>query len=391
MVTGGLTATTAYAALPPPTVAPAPQPSPPSPPPPGDDDGSGDDGSGDDGNGDDGNGDDGNGDTEGAADPVDGEEAVEAPAGGELEKVRRQIEALHNQIGSATDAYNAAAERARRQQRAVDALNRRVKDNEATLRDLRNRAGAMARAQYRGGGFPVATRLTLADDPEAYIRSLGLLRKGQRATSGVIGRLDRLGRELADDREAAADRHTELEDTRKKRGAAKKRIEAKLKQARKLESSLAAEERARLRELEEQTARARQLRWLKTGVLEEINGEASERGKKAVTYALAQLGKDYEWGAEGPETFDCSGLTLRAWEAAEVPIPRTSQEQWRQLERVDIADMRPGDLIIYKEDASHVGMYLGDGEIVHAPRTGRQIRVEGAGSLPILGVVRPDA
>ncbi len=105
---------------------------------------------------------------------------------------------------------------------------------------------------------------------------------------------------------------------------------------------------------------------------------------------MAQIGKDYEWGAEGPDTFDCSGLMLRAWEAAGERIPRTSQEQWRLLPRVEITDMRPGDLIVYKKDAGHVGMYVGDGMMVHAPRTGRQITLAGAGSLPILGVVRPD-
>ena len=118
---------------------------------------------------------------------------------------------------------------------------------------------------------------------------------------------------------------------------------------------------------------------------------SSARGRKAVAFAMAQIGKDYEWGAEGPDTFDCSGLTLRAWEAAGRTIPRTSQEQWKRLPRVAVTGMRPGDLIVYQSDASHVGLYVGDGVMVHAPRTGRPITLAGAGSLPILGVVRPDA
>ncbi|MGO4429614.1 C40 family peptidase, partial [Streptomyces sp. MCAF7] len=104
----------------------------------------------------------------------------------------------------------------------------------------------------------------------------------------------------------------------------------------------------------------------------------------------AQLGKDYVWGAEGPDTYDCSGLTQQAWAAGGRSIPRTSQEQWRQLQKVSVERMRPGDLIIYFKDASHVGMYVGDGAIIHAPRPGRQVTVAGAGSMPILGVVRPD-
>src|SRR5699024_11663565 len=68
------------------------------------------------------------------------------------------------------------------------------------------------------------------------------------------------------------------------------------------------------------------------------------------------------WGAEGPTSYDCSGLTSQAWAAAGRPIPRTSQEQWRLLPHIAIKDMRPGDLIIYHADATHVGMYVGNGQ-----------------------------
>ena len=190
-------------------------------------------------------------------------------------------------------------------------------------------------------------------------------------------------------REASA-KWRKLEADRKLKADAKKKIEKELKQAEKLESRLAKDELKQLRELEDEAAWARQSAWLKSGVLDEIMGKASKEGKRALAYATNQIGKDYEWGAEGPRTFDCSGLTLRAWQAAGEEIPRTSQEQWKQLPHVPIRKMRPGDLIIYKRDASHVAMYVGDGKMVHAPRTGRQITIGGAGSLLIKGMVRPD-
>ncbi|PWS48467.1 glycoside hydrolase, partial [Streptomyces sp. ZEA17I] len=121
-----------------------------------------------------------------------------------------------------------------------------------------------------------------------------------------------------------------------------------------------------------------------------VSGEATAAGRAAVAFASAQIGKPYVWGATGPGSYDCSGLTSQAWAAAGRPIPRTSQEQWRLLPRIDIRDMRPGDLIIYHADASHVGMYVGDGAIVHSPRPGRHVTLAGAGSMKILGVVRPD-
>ncbi|MCG3040110.1 NlpC/P60 family protein [Streptomyces sp. S1A] len=308
-----------------------------------------------------------------------------------LERLRKKIEKLHDSAESATEEYNAADERAAKQRREIVRLARAIVRTRGQLDDLRDRAGAMARAQYRGGGLPPSARLVLGDDPEDFLRDLDLLHKGDQAAKGLIAKLRTANEDLDEYADEATGRWAKLESDRKRKAKAKKDIEAELAKAEKLESRLEADELERLRELEDEAAWARQARWLESGVLEEIDQRASARGRKAVGYAMAQIGKDYEWGAEGPGTFDCSGLTLRAWEAAGLRIPRTSQEQWRLLPRVEVTDMRPGDLIVYKSDASHVGMYVGDGVMVHAPRTGRQITTAGAGSLPILGVVRPDA
>ncbi|MBB1244369.1 C40 family peptidase [Streptomyces durbertensis] len=317
--------------------------------------------------------------------------AADAARTARLEKVRRRIAELHDQAGSATDAYNAAQQKVRRQERRIADLARRIDNNRVRLDKLNDQAGAMARAQYRGLGLPVNQRLAVERDPERFLHSLGLLRQGQRATRGVINDLAETQETLRSYAKKAGRQWEQLEADRKARAKAKKKIEEKLKAAEKLESELASDDRARLAELEDQASYRRQLDWLRSGVLEEINGTASAKGRAALAFALDQIGRDYEWGATGPRTFDCSGLTLRAWEAAGVRIPRTSQQQWQGLKRVPIKDMRPGDLIIYKTDASHVGMYVGDGTMVHSPRTGRQVRVEGVGALPIRGVVRPDA
>jgi cell wall-associated NlpC family hydrolase len=189
----------------------------------------------------------------------------------------------------------------------------------------------------------------------------------------------------------AADRWKKLDAERRAKAAAKKRIERQISAAENLESQLEKKDRERLAELEKQAALKAQTRWLDTGILKRIHGRASAQGEKAVAFAAAQLGKPYVWGAEGPKAYDCSGLTSQAWAAAGHPIPRTSQEQWKQLKHIGVTDMRPGDLVIYFDDASHVALYIGDGTIIQAPRPGRDVTIAGAGSMPILGVVRPDA
>ncbi|WAP58285.1 C40 family peptidase [Streptomyces sp. S465] len=118
---------------------------------------------------------------------------------------------------------------------------------------------------------------------------------------------------------------------------------------------------------------------------------SADAGKRALAYALAQIGKPYVWGAEGPNSFDCSGLTSSAWAHAGRTIPRTSQEQWRQLPRVPISRLRPGDLVIYYKGASHVAMYAGNGQVVQAPRPGQRVKLSPLASNPVQGAVRPGA
>ncbi|WP_274914096.1 C40 family peptidase [Streptomyces sp. WZ-12] len=314
------------------------------------------------------------------------------PDGGarHLDEVRKEIEGLYRAAERATDAYNAAEEQVQLQQKKIVELARTIVAAQGRLAVLKRQAGALASAQYRAGGIPPEAKLVLNADPEAFLANADLVRKGQQAVKGVIGQLTHLKSDLDGYAQDASHRWEQLEADRQKKDAARKQINDKIDAAKALESRLAAKEKDRLRKLEDEQALLTQQKWLDSGALRDIRGKATEQGKKAISYATSQIGKDYVWGAVGPNTFDCSGLTLRAWQAAGRTIPRTSQEQWRQLPRVPLKEMRPGDLVIYFSDASHVGMYLGDGAIVHAPRPGRQVTITGAGSMPILGVVRPD-
>ncbi|MGW5634932.1 C40 family peptidase [Streptomyces sp. NPDC003832] len=308
----------------------------------------------------------------------------------DLEAVRKKLDRLYHDASVATDAYNLAEDKSERQSAEIVALAQKIVKGKKKLAELKKRAGSAAAAQYRNGGLPDGAHLVLSDDPEEFLDGAGRVIQGERATKGLLGELNRTQQDLEQYAKDASAQWEKLEANRKDRARAKKKIKKQIAAAEKLESELEAEEKERLAELERQAALRAQTQWLDSGILDAIDGEASAQGRKAVAYATAQLGKPYEWGAEGPDTFDCSGLTSQAWAAAGQPIPRTSQEQWKQLKRIAVEDMRPGDLIIYNDDASHVGMYVGDGAIVHAPRPGRTVTVAGAGSMPILAVVRPD-
>ncbi|MEU7022530.1 NlpC/P60 family protein [Streptomyces sp. NPDC046203] len=306
-----------------------------------------------------------------------------------LEEVRLEIDGLYREAATATDAYNLAEERAKRQSGEIVRLARMIENGRKRIEGLKAQAGAAARAQYRNGGLPEGAQLVLTNDPQLFLDNAGRLQEGQKATKDLISDLTRTQDELTTYAKEAGDNWTKLEAGRVKQAQAKKEINDKIEAAKKLESKLAADELARLRALELREQNRAQTAWLGSGILAGLSDRTSPEAKRAVEFATAQIGKPYVWGAEGPNSYDCSGLTQSAWIAAGRTIPRTSQEQWRLLPHIDIKDMRPGDLIIYFHDASHVGMYVGDGRIVHAPRPGRDVTITGAGTMDILGVVRP--
>ncbi|ELP67330.1 NlpC/P60 family protein [Streptomyces turgidiscabies] len=317
--------------------------------------------------------------------------SVTLPPNKDLEAVHKKLEQLYHDAAVATDAYNAAEEQTERQSAEIVELAREIVKGQKRLAELKDRAGAAARSQYRSGGMPPEARLWLSGNPQAWLEGVDRIRQGQKATTGLLAEMARTQQDLELYARDASAQWTKLETSRKARAAAQKKIKQQIAAAEQLESQLQKKEKERLAELERAAAAKAQTSWLSSGILDDIDGSATAQGKKAVEFATAQIGKAYEWGAEGPDTFDCSGMTSAAWAAAGVPIPRTSQQQWAQLPHVDVKDMRPGDLIVYFDDASHIAMYIGDGKMVHAPRPGRTITIAGAGTMPILGVVRPSA
>ncbi|MFD4502081.1 NlpC/P60 family protein [Streptomyces sp. NPDC058457] len=313
------------------------------------------------------------------------------PPDKDLEAVREKLDDLYHDAAVATDAYNAAEEAAQKQSAEIVGLAKKIVKGQQQLDELKERAGRAAAAQYRTGGLPDSAQLILSDNPTQFLDGAGRVLQGQRATKALLRELTRTQQDLKQYAADAADQWNRLEAGRKAKAAAKKKIKQRIAAAEKLESTLEKKQKERLAELEREAAYKAQTAWLGTGILDEIHTKASAAGKKAVAFATAQLGKPYVWGAEGPDSYDCSGLTSQAWASAGKPIPRTSEEQWKQLKHIDVEDMRPGDLVIYYDDASHVAMYIGDGAIIQAPRPGRTVSIGGAGSMPILGVVRPDA
>jgi cell wall-associated NlpC family hydrolase len=117
--------------------------------------------------------------------------------------------------------------------------------------------------------------------------------------------------------------------------------------------------------------------------------EGNAAGAVAVRAALSQLGKPYRWAAAGPDSYDCSGLTMWAWGQAGVSLPHNSGSQYAGTKRVDQSDLQPGDLLFFGSPIHHVGMYIGDGQMVEAPYTGAVVRINDAVRSDYVGAGRP--
>lgn len=108
----------------------------------------------------------------------------------------------------------------------------------------------------------------------------------------------------------------------------------------------------------------------------------------AVAWALERVGEPYLWGGTGEGGYDCSGLSLQAFAQIGVSIPRVSWQQFNATARVNVADLAPGDLVFFGSPIGHLGIYIGDGKMVEAPRTGLNIRVSKIGRRDLVGAGR---
>ncbi|MGC9380422.1 NlpC/P60 family protein [Streptomyces sp. MH13] len=347
-----------------------------------------------------------------------------------LEEVEKKVDDLYRQAGSATEKYNAAKERTAKQRKRVDTLLDDVAERTQRLNEAREALGSFASAQYRtGAAVPETATFLLADSPQDYFdRNHLMSRLTGRQKDAVDDYVTQQSATVEKRREATESLET-LTASQSELRTAKSTVQKKLATARELLSELTAEEKARLAAIEEKKREeaARRAAELAKQQAEErerqeeaaqresgaATGSAGSSGsggtgtgsgsttpesshgtkaEKALAFARAQMGKPYVWGATGPGSYDCSGLTQAAWKAAGVTLPRTTYDQVDAGTTVAVSQAQPGDLVFFYDDLSHVGLYIGDGMMIHAPKPGAYVREESIfydGESSIHSVVRP--
>ncbi|MFI9583738.1 NlpC/P60 family protein [Streptomyces sp. NPDC052236] len=285
--------------------------------------------------------------------------------------VKAQVDRLYEEVTQATEKYNGADEKAAALQKQVTNLQETAARKQGELNEMRGRLGSIAAGQYRAGGLDPSLQLFLSADPDTYLEEASDIERLSARQSGMLEQFLLQQRALKQQRSQATEKLADLEDTRKELGSRKKEIQGKLAEAQRLLNKLTAAERTKIAADEDRANRSNDRVDLGN------EASASQRAAAAFNAAKSRVGMPYVWGASGPNSFDCSGLTSWSFRQAGVSIPRTSQAQAGAGTRINsLSALKPGDLIIMRGDLSHVGFYAGNGQILHAPKPGAQVRYE---------------
>ncbi|MFD0330917.1 NlpC/P60 family protein [Streptacidiphilus monticola] len=292
--------------------------------------------------------------------------AAAAPGPSGAGTVRQQVDSLYAQAEAAGQQYDGAQEQQRELQRRSAELQQRVAAEQEQINQLTQAVGAVAAAQYASGDMDPVLRLAFSAHPEDYLRQAAMLDQAGGAVAQDLRQLEEAQHRLDADRAAAEAQLRQLERLRQRIAGSKAEIQRRLGRAQALLGSLTAPQRAQIQQQEEEQAAAAQslAQQALSGLLDV---PASARAGLALRAAESRLGSPYVYGATGPHAFDCSGLMYWSWQQAGVTLPRTAAGQASAGRRVPLSQARPGDLVIFYGDMHHVGMYAGNGMVIHAP------------------------
>ncbi|NEV88317.1 NlpC/P60 family protein [Streptomyces tendae] len=297
-------------------------------------------------------------------------------------QVRAKVDKLYQEAEVATEKYNGVKEKADAAEQRLEDLRDEAARKEDRLNSAREALGSVAAAQYRSGGLDPALQLALSSDPDRYLDGAAFAERAGSRQRAEVGRVRKELREVEQLRGAARVEVSSLKSRRAELKRHRETVTGKLESARRLLSRLTAEERADVGDRASRSA---------PGPRESLSASAQapdSRAAAAVAYAYQKLGSPYVWGATGPNAFDCSGLTQAAYRAAGVSLPRTTYAQIDAGRRVPRSELLPGDLVFFYSGISHVGIYVGNGQMIHAPNPSAPVRVAPVDEMPFAGATR---
>lgn len=293
--------------------------------------------------------------------------AAPAYAAPSVDEIEAQIDKQWEQLEPTIEQYNKVRAQLKKNRSKAADLEKKIQPLALESELAMDRVGDLASRYYITGPSQDVAALLVSAKPSTLTEQLTLL--------------DRL----------AAQERKQIEGVlavRKKYDDQKQQLDTLIADQVKQQNELAAKKKhieAEVKRLEKMLP----VTTVKTEKCPTINGVVSEKARIAIKTACAQVGDPYVWGATGPNSFDCSGLTQYAYKAAGVYLTHFTGAQWNEGKAISRSDARPGDLVFFFSDLHHVGLYLGNDKMVHAARAGKPVNVSSINTMPVAGFRRP--
>jgi peptidoglycan DL-endopeptidase CwlO len=316
-----------------------------------------------------------------------------------VDAARAQLDQLEQQQTEIAARYTEVQVKLQDSQKALDDARSDADAQRAKVSTLKSQVSQIALQQYRSSGMDTTTQLLVTDDVQSFLNGLSTMKKASDNTASLLQDYQSAQADLADLQKATEAQTQQISTEQASLADLKKQSDDKVAAAQALLDKLTAAQR---QEVAAAQAAANQKAAAATDTSRSaprpaaaaaapapapvvVGPGGSSRAMTAVNFALSQVGKAYVMGGTGPNAYDCSGLTMVSYAHAGVGLPRTSQAQYGVGQPVGLSQLAPGDLVFYYSGISHVGIYIGNGMIVHAanPRSG--VETASVTSMPFMG------
>jgi cell wall-associated NlpC family hydrolase len=269
-------------------------------------------------------------------------------------EAKKKLEKLNAQVDQLVEKYNKYRDDQTLAKRTLAAKNRQVQAERATFDQLRQKIAQMAATAYKTGDMNSVSTLIAAENPQSVLDQVSVFTQLSTNRANQLTAFLTSAQRLQREQGQAKSAYDELSQKAKQLGKQKSEIDKAIAKQKKLLGVTGGT--------------------TSTGPIGgTYTGPASGSARTALNFAFAQLGKPYRYGAAGPDAFDCSGLTMKAWGAAGVGLPHNAAAQYSATRRVSFSDLQPGDIVFFS-NLSHDGLYIGGGQFIHAPHTGTVVQ-----------------
>ncbi|MGI8954179.1 MAG: NlpC/P60 family protein [Nocardioidaceae bacterium] len=317
-----------------------------------------------------------------------------------LSEVEDRVDAAYHAAEQASERYNAIAEDMVDTKTKIKGLEADVARQNRTFSKLRKQVGATVADELTSSPMGPTTQLLTSDDPDEFLGRLSALQSYNSSQADALAAYETRARELGVRKDQLRSTVAVLEAAKKDAAKEEATLDDNAAEAEALLAALTQAQREAVEEAAAEDAAAEDAAVEDAAAEEPAAPEAapstpstpsvdaSGRAAAAVEFAMAQVGDAYVYGAAGPNSWDCSGLTMGAYGAAGVSLPHSSSAQAGMGSAVSTSAMSPGDLVFYYSPISHVGIYIGNGQLVHAANPSRPVEIVPVNSMSITAVRR---